>query len=239
MTSSATEEPIREALGDRLDGDHVAVFSQFVSLRLTPAGDVYLDEQKNPSLHASGHGDLPEALQKSGLLERFVQHGGRVVMMTNLDNLGGTLDPVIIGFHIEHGKPVTSEVVDKLDNDRGGIPVRVDGKLCVLEEFRIPPSFDPASVRVFNTNVFHFDARALLDLAMPWTFFKVTKKVSGTEVVQFERLVNEVTSELPTSYLHVPRSGADARFLPVKDPEELEQRRAEIELVARIRGLNP
>lgn len=239
MTSSATEEPIREALGDRLDGDHVAVFSQFVSLRLTPAGDVYLDEQKNPSLHASGHGDLPEALQKSGLLERFVQHGGRVVMMTNLDNLGGTLDPVMIGWHIDQGKPVTSEVVDKLDNDRGGIPVRVDGKLCVLEEFRIPPSFDPASVRVFNTNVFHFDARALLELGMPWTFFKVTKKVNGTEVVQFERLVNEVTSELPTSYLHVPRSGADARFLPVKDPEELEQRRAEIELVARIRGLNP
>jgi UTP--glucose-1-phosphate uridylyltransferase len=106
----------------------------------------------------------------------------------------------------------------------------------VLEEFRIPPSFDPASVRVFNTNVFHFDAKALLDLDMAWTFFTVTKKVEGREVVQFERLVNEVTSALPTKYLHLPRTGEKSRFLPVKDNEELAARRSEIELVAKANG---
>ena len=120
---------------------------------------------------------------------------------------------------------------------RGGIPVRLDGKLCVLEEFRIPKTFDPASVRVFNTNVFHFDARALHDLDIPWTYFRVTKKVDDKPVIQFERLVNEVTSHLPTRYLRVPRSGVDARFLPVKDNEELAKRRGEIEQVARARGM--
>ena len=117
------------------------------------------------------------------------------------------------------------------------INLRVDGSLCVLEEFRIPSSFDPASVRVFNTNGFHFDARALADLDIPWTYFRVTKKVDGQPVIQFERLVNEVTSFLPSRYLLVPRSGAGARFLPVKDHEELAQRRGEIELVARSRGM--
>jgi UTP--glucose-1-phosphate uridylyltransferase len=131
---------------------------------------------------------------------------------------------------------VTSEVVDKLGSDRGGIPVRVDDRPCVLEEFRIPPSFDPASVRVFNTNVFHFHARALLELDMPWTFFTVTKKVDGKSVIQFERLVNELTSVLPTKYLHLPRTGEKSRFLPVKDNEELAARAAEIELVARSHG---
>ena len=41
----------------------------------------------------------------------------------------------------------------KLPSDRGGIPVDVDGTVCILEEFRIPPRFDPNQVRVFATNV--------------------------------------------------------------------------------------
>jgi len=236
MTSHTTEGPIRSALGSRLKDDAVAIFSQFLSLRLTPSGDVFLDAQGRPSEHAPGHGDVPEALQRSGLIQRFVDRGGRVVLVTNLDNLGGTLEPAIIGWHLDHAEPVTSEVVDKLENDKGGIPVRVDGKTCVLEEFRIPSSFDPATVRVFNTNTFHFDAKALAELDMPWTYFRVTKKVDGQTVIQFERLINEVTSYLPTRYLHVPRTGRDARFLPVKDMPELEARRPEIEEVARPRG---
>lgn len=237
MTSHSTDDAIRGALGAHLDGERIGVFSQFLSLRLTPEGDLYLDADGHPSEHAPGHGDLPEALQKSGLLTGFVQRGGRVVMVTNLDNIGGTLDPALIGWHLEHGQPVTSEVVEKVAGDRGGIPVRVDGKLCVLEEFRIPKSFDPASVRVFNTNVFHFDARALHELDIPWTYFRVVKKVGEHSVLQFERLVNEVTSFLPSRYVVVPRNGAGARFLPVKDNEELAQRRGEIELVARSRGM--
>lgn len=236
MTSQSTDAKIKEALGARRNGDDVATFLQELSLRLTPQGDVFLDQQGQPSEHAPGHGDLPDALKRSGLLERFVKRGGKTLMMTNIDNMGGTLDPTILGFHLAHGLPVTSEVVDKLGSDRGGIPVRVDDKPCVLEEFRIPPSFDPASVRVFNTNVFHFDARALLELDMPWTFFTVTKKVDGHPVIQFERLVNEVTSVLPTKYLHLPRVGEKSRFLPVKDNDELAARVPEIELIARSNG---
>ncbi len=237
MASSATEAPLKAALGARADGERVAVFTQFVSLRLTPQGQIFHDEQGQPSDHATGHGDFVEALQMSGLVQKFAERGGRVVMLSNLDNLGGTLDPAIIGWHLEHGKAVTSEVVDKLDSDRGGIPVWVDDRLCALEEFRIPPTFDPASVRVFNTNVFWFDARVLATFGMPWTFFQVNKKVGSEPVVQFERLVNEVTSYLTTRYLRVPRSGTESRFLPVKDGEELALRRAENEAVARARGM--
>jgi UTP--glucose-1-phosphate uridylyltransferase len=237
MTSHSTEGPIREALGKRLDDDSIGLFSQFLSLRLTPRGELFLDAEGRPSEHAPGHGDLPEALQQSGLLARFVERGGKVVMVTNLDNLGASLDPAIIGWHLNHGAPVTSEVVEKVAGDRGGIPARLDGKLVVLEEFRIPKSFDPATVRVFNTNSFHFDAKALSNLDIPWTYFRVTKKVGDSPVIQFERLINEVTSFLPSRYLLVPRSGAASRFLPVKDNDELSQRRGEIEAVARSRGM--
>lgn len=237
MTSHTTDEKIRAALGATRDGKLVATFKQFLSLRLTAAGEIYVDEHGRPSEHAPGHGDLPEALVESGILATFVEAGGRVLMVTNIDNMGGTLDPAVIGFHLDHGLPVTSEVVDKLESDRGGIPVRVDGKLCVLEEFRIPETFDPTTVRVFNTNVFHFDAESILNLDLDWTFFAVNKKVDDTQVVQFERLVNEVTSVLPTRYLHMPRTGPESRFLPVKDNEELALREPEIEAVARARGI--
>jgi UTP--glucose-1-phosphate uridylyltransferase len=160
-------------------------------------------------------------------------------MVANLDNLGATLDETLLGFHLAHGQPVTCEVVDKLGSDRGGIPVRWNGRPVVLEEFRLPSGFDPNQVRVFNTNTFTFDARALLELAMDWTFFVVQKQVDGKAVLQFERLIGEVTSVLATRFVRVPRAGAQSRFLPVKDNEELAQRRAEITRVARARGMLP
>lgn len=238
MTSLATRQPIERALAGRLDDELLAVFPQHVSLRLTPTGELFLDGEGHPSLQASGHGDLPDALRDSGLLSRFVDRGGTTLLVTNLDNLGATLDPVLIGLHLEHGLPVTCEVVDKADGDRGGIPVRLDGRAVVLEEFRIPPSFDPSTVRVFNTNTFHFDARRLLDLRADWSFFTVEKKVNSSMVVQFERLLGEITSFLETRFVRVPRQGAQSRFLPVKDEAELLARRSEIEVVARGRGMS-
>ncbi len=237
MTSNSTDAGIRAALGDDLDGESIATFTQHLSLRVTPAGNVFLDKKGQPSEHAPGHGDLPDALRESGLLSAFVKRGGKVIMMTNIDNMGGTLDPAAIGFHLAHGKPVTAEVVDKLPSDRGGIPAYLDDKLCILEEFRIPPSFDPAKVRVFATNVFYLDAPMLLGLDMNWTYFTVHKKVDDQPVVQFERIVNEVTCAQPTAFLHMPRDGAMSRFLPVKDNDELARRVPEILAVARARGI--
>ena len=237
MTSDGTDDALRQALGARLDGEQVATFVQQLSLRLNPDGSLFLDAEGQPSLHAPGHGDLPDALCASGLLARFVERGGKVVTMANIDNLGGTLDPALVGWHLAHGQPVSCEVVDKLPSDRGGIPARWNGRPVVLEEFRLPEGFDPARVPVFNTNTFHFSARALLDLDMEWTFFVARKKVGEAPVVQFERLIGEITSHLPTRFVRLPRDGAESRFLPVKDNEELAARRSAIELVARARGM--
>lgn len=237
MTSHSTDQPIRAALGERLDGYRVATFPQRVSLRLTPGGDLFRDENGRPSEHSPGHGDFPEALARSGLLDRFLSEGGRYVTCANLDNLGATLDPAVIGMHIASGKPVTCEVVDKIGADRGGIPARLNGRRLVLEEFRLPEDFDASTVPVFNTNTFHFDARALRDIDFDWTYFVVEKQVDGEPVIQFERLVNEVAAHLDTGFLRVPRQGPESRFLPIKDREALSAKRDALEVVARHRGM--
>jgi UTP--glucose-1-phosphate uridylyltransferase len=244
MTSEPTDGPIRAALGARLDDDYLATFEQFVSLRLvkSPAGagtnaEIFLGDDGQPSVYATGHGDLPDALRASGLLDKFLARGGKVVAIANIDNLGATVDPAIIGFHLDHGGPLTVELVDKVGSDRGGGPVRWNGKPIITEEFRLPVDFDPTTVPVFNTNTFLADAAALKDLAMEWTYVEVEKAIGPHKAIQFERLLGEITAGLPSHFLRVPREGVVARFLPVKDVAELERRRLEIEAIARARGM--
>jgi UTP--glucose-1-phosphate uridylyltransferase len=129
------------------------------------------------------------------------------------------------------------EVCDKVAGDKGGIPVHAEGRLQVLEEFRLPKDFDATQVRVFNTNTFLVKADALATTTIDWNWFEVEKKVDGVAVVQFERLLQELTGALPSAYLRVPRDGAAARFLPVKDHDELARRRPEIEAALRARGI--
>jgi UTP--glucose-1-phosphate uridylyltransferase len=228
MTSHATDEAIRSALGDRIDGRTVATFMQGTSLRVTPQGRLFLEQDGTPSVHATGHGDLPDALRASGLLDPFIDGGGRYLWLMNLDNLGATVDPLVLGWHIDQAAPLTVEVVDKAEGDRGGIPVRLDGRPVVLESFRLPDGFDEHAVRVFNTNTFLADAMALRDLSMRWSWFRVEKTVNGRPAIQFERLVGELTSGLHSRFLRVPRDGSESRFLPAKDWPELEANRDRI-----------
>ncbi len=244
MLSEATDEPTRDALVKANAPPHVQTFRQDVSLRLTPEGGLFRDGNGEPSVYSTGHGDTIDALRRSGLLRTFVDGGGKYVWIANLDNLGATIDRAILGLFIERSREVdvVVEVAEKEQGDKGGIPVRApapDGarRLQVLEEFRLPPGFDAERVRVFNTNTFLVRAERLLDVDVAWSWFEVEKKVDGVPAVQFERLLQEITSALPAGYVRVPRHGASARFLPAKDFDELARRRADIEAVARARGM--
>jgi UTP--glucose-1-phosphate uridylyltransferase len=245
MTSFATQAPIEAALAairegrEGREGREIATFEQDVSLRLTPDGTLFKGDDGLPSLYATGHGDLPDALRRSGLIDSFVERGGRAVWVANIDNLGASVDPSLLGWHLGHGAPLTVELVDKVGTDKGGIPARLDGRPVVLEEFRLPKSFDASKVGWFNTNTFIIDARALRDAKPNWTYFEVKKKVDGRDAIQFERLLGELTSALDTRFVKVPRDGLATRFLPVKDGPELDARRNEILNVARDRGVLP
>jgi UTP--glucose-1-phosphate uridylyltransferase len=184
---------------------------------------------------------LPDALRRSGLLQRFVASGGRTVWIANLDNLGASIDPAVLGLFMNAGADVMVEVAPKEAGDKGGIPAWADTpdgrRLQVLEEFRLPPGFDAASVRVFNTNTFLVRAEALLRTPIHWNWFEVEKKVEGQTAVQFERLLQELTAAMPAAYVRVPRQGVLARFLPVKDHDELARRREAIRQIAKARGM--
>lgn len=236
MTSDATDKPTRDALRQAQADPRVRTFTQNLSLRLRRDASLFRDHAGHVSTYATGHGDLPDALRRSGLLGEFRRQGGRYVWITNLDNLGGTIDERLLGWFIESNAELMSEVCDK-ESDKGGIPVYVDDRLQVLEEFRLPRGFDANQVRVFNTNTFLMRADRLETHPFTWSWFEVEKKVEGETAIQFERLIQEMTAHLATTYVRIPRQGAASRFLPVKDPDELARRRPDIEAVARARGM--
>ncbi len=229
MSSAATHDAILAHVAD-MGRDDVDVFPQMTALRLRPDGTLYRDAAGEVSPYATGHGDLTFALRASGALARFRAAGGTTLLMSNVDNLGATLDPAILGFHAGLGAAITAEVVRKDPGDKGGAPAMLDGVPQIIEGFRFPPGFDQDQIDVFNTNTFVLDAAAIdRDFRLP--YYRVEKQVDGEPVIQFERLAGELTAHLPTRFVEVPRTGADTRFVPVKDPDELERSR---ELIAAV-----
>jgi len=230
MTSFATDDAVRAHVVERDLGDPF-VFHQFVSLRLEANGELFLDASGRPSLYAPGHGDLFQALRHSGTIAELRKRGVRVVTVSNVDNLGARIDSVVVGAHLLGGTPLTCEVARK-EGDMGGAPVRVDGKLQLVEGPRFPDSFDQELTPVFNTNTAVVDIDALdVDYDLTWLY--VRKSVDGRDAVQLERLYHEISAFVPTQYLEVPRRGPRGRFSPIKTPADLERAEDDLrELVA-------
>lgn len=236
MTSFATHEAI-EKMAEPLSTDRCPIrcFPQFISLRITPDGDLFRDSDGNLSPHAPGHGDLTFALRRSGIMKDFRAAGGKTLMMSNVDNLTATLDPAVIGAHLEAGAGLTAEMAPKEPGDKGGAPARVDGKAQIVEAFRFPEDFDQSRIPVFNTNTFVLDA-ASIDADFPLTWFAVQKTVDGQPAIQFERLVGELTAFVDSAFLRVERHGPDARFQPIKTPDDMDKERPDIVAALRARG---
>jgi len=239
MTSFATDDAIRQ-MAESLSTERcpIKTFPQFISLRVTPEGELFEDGAGALSSHAPGHGDLTFALRRSGILKDFRDHGGRALMMSNVDNLTATLDPAIIGAHLESGAALTAEMAPKEPGDKGGAPARVDGKPQIVEAFRFPDDFDQERIPVFNTNTFVLDAEAIdSEFELTWfAVFAVNKTVDGKPAVQFERLVGELTAFLEPAFLRVERHGPDARFQPIKTPEDVGKELPDIVKALKARG---
>ncbi|HET6682220.1 MAG TPA: UTP--glucose-1-phosphate uridylyltransferase [Gaiella sp.] len=230
MTSFQTDDETRAHVG-ALRVPEPLWFTQSVSLRLTEGGALFL-EAGRPSPYAPGHGDLVSGIRSSGTLDRLRRRGVEHVAVSNVDNLGARLDPVVVGTHIAADRPLTVEVAAK-EGDLGGAPARVDGRPGLLEGPQFPSEFDQDRIRVFNTNSATVRLDALdRDFELPW--LHVLKQVDGRAAVQLERLYHQISWQLETTFLEVPRSGPYGRFFPIKEPEDLEHARVGLrELLSR------
>jgi UTP--glucose-1-phosphate uridylyltransferase len=227
-TNAATRDHCIEKGNFGLPEGQIQHFTQFISCRMTKNGDLFENEEGELSYYGPGHGDFAPAIQSSGCLEKFIASGGKYLFVSNVDNLGARISPVMLGMHIFSQKEMTIELAPKWPGDVGGSPYLVDGKVQLVEQIRYPEGFNPDIVDVFNTNTFTFTAEALRrDIDLGWYY--VEKTVDDKPAVQMERLIGETTRSLDSHFVRVKRTGSENRFLPVKTPDDLDSALEEIE----------
>lgn len=240
MNSFATHEATMAHAAARqnfgLPEGELYTFQQSISVRLNPDTSLFIGDDGHPSYHAPGHGDFFSALRGSGVLAALRAKGVEHVLFSNVDNLGATVDPVIIGHHLHLGRPMTAEVTEKRKNsagvwDKGGAPARVDGRTQLVEGFRFPKDFPQERLPDFSTNNMLFSLAAI-DRPLALERHVVKKNVDGRAALQLESITCEASGlwsaegpVLPLSLLRVPREGPHGRFFPVKEPPDLEEMR--------------
>lgn len=187
------------------------------------------------SWYPPGHGDFYESFQNSGLLRQFIDEGREYCFLSNIDNLGATVDLSILnkllGDKNNNGKPVefVMEVTDKTRADvKGGTLIQFDNKLRLLEIAQVPSEHieDFKSVKKFNffntnniwANLNSID-RVLTERTLNMEIIINHKTLeNGVRVIQLETAVGAAMKCFEGSIgINVPRS----RFLPVKKTSDL------------------
>jgi UTP--glucose-1-phosphate uridylyltransferase len=192
----------------------------------------------NPALEwcPPGHGDLYPALVTSGLLDRLLAAGYEHAFVSNVDNLGAVVDPVILGWIVTEQVPFLMEVADRTLADRKGghLAVRPDGQLVLREFAQCPPEAhqafqDVTRYRFFNTNNLWLHLPTLAErmqategfLGLPLIVNGKTvdpRDPTSPRVYQLETAMGAAISVFPGARaIRVPRT----RFAPVKTTSDL------------------
>ncbi|KAL1919688.1 uncharacterized protein VTP21DRAFT_1619 [Calcarisporiella thermophila] len=176
-----------------------------------------------------GHGDLFESLYNSGLLDQLIAEGKEYLFVSNVDNLGATVDVKILNHMVESGSEFLMEVTDKTKADiKGGTLIDYEGHVRLLEIAQVPSEHveDFKSIKkfkIFNTNNLWMNLKAIkrvmeaneLDLEIIVNH-KTTE--GGIKVIQLETAVGAAIKHFHNAHgVNVPRS----RFLPVKSTSDL------------------
>lgn len=236
-TDEATKRHFEEQRSFDLPSKDVLWFEQSLSIRLQPNGALFIGDDGLPSYHAPGHGDFFRCIRRSGVLGALRDRGVKVLLFSNVDNLGATIDPKIIGYHLLSNADMTAEVTEKRRTasgawDKGGAPARVDGHLQLVEGFRFAPDFSQELLPDFSTNNMLFSAEGI-DREIDLERYVVRKSVDGRPALQLESITCEASGLrtasgeplLRLALLRVPRDGPSGRFFPIKEPADLETSR--------------
>ncbi len=126
----------------------------------------YTDNTPSQCMHPVGHWyEIPNLL-RNGLLARMLDdHKSlRYLMLHNIDTLGASVDPGILGNHIKGGSMLSFEVIGRRLEDRGGGLALVDGRPRLVEGLAMPNERAEFALTYYNSMTTWIDIDALLSL---------------------------------------------------------------------------
>lgn len=176
-----------------------------------------------------GHGEVYRALEKSGVLDALLAQGREYVFISNVDNLGATVDLAILQHVVASGVDFAMEVVARTRADvQGGVLVEGGGgRARLLELSQVPRAqqarFSLRAFSAFNTNSLWVALRpckALLAAGALKPPVLVSERTlrGGARALELETAAGAAIEFFERAAgILVPRS----RFLPVKSTADL------------------
>jgi hypothetical protein len=163
----AWEETAQQKLDEQKQKLRESVRAALVNWARTAgeAGD-YTDNLPAQCLHPVGHWfELPNLL-KNGTLARLLAARPQLefLLAHNIDTLGATLDPALLGWFAGSGATLGWEVIPRRIEDHGGGLARVDGRLRMVEGLALPREEDEFKLTYYSTNSCWIRIDALLAL---------------------------------------------------------------------------
>ncbi|XP_051158502.1 UTP--glucose-1-phosphate uridylyltransferase isoform X3 [Leptopilina boulardi] len=147
-------------------------------------------DQDLEAWYPPGHGDFYDSIKNTGLLDKFIQQGRDYCFISNIDNLGATVDLNILNFFIKKDKTdnveFLMEVTDKTRADvKGGTLILYENKLRLLEIAQVPKDHvdefkSIKKFKYFNTNNLWVK---LTGIRVPRSRFLPVKKTSDLLLV--------------------------------------------------------
>lgn len=189
-----------------------------------------LSGNDNEVYYPPGHGNFYESFYNSGLLDKFISQGKEYVFLSNIDNLGATVDLNILNFLTQQpDRDFVMEVTDKTRADvKGGTLIQYDDRLMLLEIAQVPKDYvdefkSVSKFRIFNTNNLWVKLSAIKNLieknSLEMEVIVNPKHLDrGVDVIQLETAAGAAIKNFNGACgINVPRS----RFLPVKKTSDL------------------
>ncbi|GIK74152.1 MAG: UTP--glucose-1-phosphate uridylyltransferase [Chloroflexota bacterium] len=127
-------------------------------------GSDYTDNAPQQCLHPVGHWyEVPNLLRNGVLAQLLAERPHlRYLMVHNIDTLGADVDPLVLGHHIARGAAMTTEVITRRIDDRGGGLARVDGRLRLVEGLALPREEIEFNLTYYNSATYWIDIAQLL-----------------------------------------------------------------------------
>ncbi|XP_037621183.1 UTP--glucose-1-phosphate uridylyltransferase-like isoform X1 [Sebastes umbrosus] len=197
------------------------------------AKNMGMSGENGEAWYPPGHGDIYASFSNCGLLDKLIAEGKEYIFVSNIDNLGATVDLFIL--HHLMSQPADRrcefimEVTDKTRADvKGGTLIQYEDRLRLLEIAQVPKAHvdefkSVTKFKIFNTNNLWISLPAIKRLQEKNTMdleIIVNPKTldGGLNVIQLETAVGAAIKSFNNAMgVNVPRS----RFLPVKTSSDL------------------
>ena len=129
-------------------------------------GGDYTDNVPQQCVHPVGHWYEVPNLLLNGTLEQLIRErpGLRYLMVHNIDTLGANPDPCMLGLHIESGCALSTEVIHRRIDDRGGGLARIDGRLRLVEGLALPDERIEFDLTYYNSSTTWVDIDQMLSV---------------------------------------------------------------------------